>query len=345
MKLNVDFGERGYDIIIEAGGLARLGEFVNLKRKVMVIRDGGVPCEYVQRVLDQCESGFSAVVPQGEGSKSLKTFGFLLGELLKYGFGRGDLVVAVGGGVVGDLAGYVASSYMRGIDFVNCPTTTLSQIDSSIGGKVAVNLQDEFGTVTKNVVGAFYQPKLVLIDTDTLKTLPKRHFVAGLAEAIKAGLIYDAKLFEMFEDFSLDDENMDEKLVEILYSSLSVKKAFVEEDECETGVRAALNFGHTIGHGIESANLGELYHGECVALGMLPMISEDLKPRLLKIYENLGLPTRISYDGDEIFEIMKHDKKAKGENMKVVRVDEIGKYYFDTVPTCELRAVIGDGIK
>ena len=198
-KLTMNLGERSYDIIVKSGSLENLYQFARLDRRVAVVTDSGVPAQYAQRVADQCKDARIITVPQGEASKSFKILESVLRQMLDFGMGRGDLVVAVGGGVVGDLAGFAASIYMRGIDFINCPTTTLSMIDSSIGGKTAVDLGD-----TKNIVGAFWQPKLVIVDPDTLSTLPRRHYINGLAEAVKASLLADPELFAIFEKGDID---------------------------------------------------------------------------------------------------------------------------------------------
>ena len=254
----MNLGEDSYDIIVERGVLSKANKQLNLNRRVLVVTDSGVPEEYAKSLASQCKDGIIYTVPMGEASKSLDIFGKVLGTMLDNGFSRKDCVVAVGGGVVGDLAGFAASAYMRGIDFYNIPTTLLSQIDSSIGGKTAIN----FGGV-KNIVGAFYQPKKVLIDPDLLATLPERQISNGLAEAIKMALTSDKELFNIFENKDID-ENIDE----IIIRSLNIKKSVVEQDEKESGLRKILNFGHTIGHGIESSEeMSELYHGECVALG------------------------------------------------------------------------------
>ena len=251
---------------------------------------------------------------------------------------RGDLVVAVGGGVVGDLAGFAASIYMRGIDFINCPTTTLSMIDSSIGGKTAVDLGD-----TKNIVGAFWQPKLVIVDPDTLATLPRRHFINGLAEAVKASLLADPELFAIFENGDVDAQ-----IGEIICRSLRFKKNIVEQDETEQGMRKALNFGHTIGHGIEAVKgikgrrtVG-LYHGECVALGMLPMIeSKALQKRVRAVYRRLGLPTRTTYDKEKVLAEMLHDKKAQSGQITIIKVPGLGCWRAETIPVEGLRPLLG----
>ena len=336
MKLTMRLGARSYDIIIKRGALRHLNQLINLDRKVLVVSDEGVPPQYIDAVTAQCREGYAAIVPQGEGSKSLACFAHLLGELLAHGFTRSDAVIAVGGGVVGDLAGFVASAYMRGIDFINCPTTTLAQIDSSIGGKVAVNLNG-----TKNTVGAFYQPRLVVADPNTLQTLAPRHFAEGLAEAVKAGLIADEALFDLFEAGDVDAH-----LEEIIYRSLVMKKNVVEQDERDTGLRAILYFGHTIGHGIESAaHLGGLYHGECVALGMLPMIEDPaLRDRTRAVLKQLNLPDTLDYDGDEIFAFTAHDKKLSGDTLTVVKVPACGTARLDKIPLADLRALIGEGI-
>ena len=243
MKLTMQLKSRSYDIILKAGCLANLHQFTNVQhRKVFVLTDSGVPAAYAQTVAAQCPEATVYTIPQGEGSKCLKVYGQVLQAMLAFGMDRKDLLVAVGGGVVGDLGGFCAASYMRGIDFVNCPTTVLAQVDSSIGGKTAIDLGE-----TKNIVGAFWQPKVVLVDFDTLKTLPRRQVVNGLAEALKTGLIGDPQLFALFEC-----EHPEENIEQIVYRSLKFKKKIVEQDEREGSVRACLNFGHTIGHGIEA---------------------------------------------------------------------------------------------
>ncbi len=337
-KLTMNLGERSYDIILRRGALENLYQFANLGRRVAIVTDSGVPASYAQRVADQCRDSVIITVPQGEGSKSMKTLESVLTQMLAFGMGRGDLVVAVGGGVVGDLAGFAAAVYMRGIDFVNCPTTTLSMIDSSIGGKTAVDLGD-----TKNIVGAFWQPKLVIVDPDTLSTLPRRHYINGLAEAVKAALLADPELFAIFENGDVDAE-----IDTIIYRCLKFKKHIVEQDETEQGMRRCLNFGHTIGHGIEAVRgikgrrTNGLYHGECVALGMLPMIeSKALQKRTRAVYRRLGLPLRASYDKEKVLAEMLHDKKAQSGQITVIRVPGLGCWRADTIPTDALRGLLG----
>ena len=338
MKLTMQLGSRSYDIILKSGCLANLYQFANVaNRKVFILTDSGVPEQYAQTVLAQCPNGMVYTVPQGEASKSLKVYGQVLQAMLEFNMTRKDLLVAVGGGVVGDLGGFCAASYMRGIDFVNCPTTTLSQIDSSIGGKVAVDLG-----AAKNIVGAFWQPRLVVVDPDTLSTLPRRHFINGLAEAVKMSLTSDAELFEMFEKLDVDAE-----IETIIYRSLLIKKQVVEKDETEKGMRAILNLGHTLGHGIEAVKgisgrrTNGLYHGECVALGLLPMIEDrQLAKRVRAVYRKLGLPARTAYNKEKVWAYMLHDKKFRDGRITVVKVPGLGCWRLDKLDEAGLKAIL-----
>lgn len=339
MKLTMKLNRSGYDIILKRGCLRNLHQFTNVQnRKVFVLTDSGVPAQYAQTVADQCPDSTVYTVPQGEGSKSLKVYGQVLQAMLEFGMTRKDLLVAVGGGVVGDLGGFCAATFMRGIEFAQCPTTTLSQVDSSIGGKTAVDLGE-----TKNIVGAFWQPCVVLIDPDTLDTLPRRQYVNGLAEALKAGIIADPELFALFEKGHVEDN-----IEEIIYRSLQVKKRVVEQDERENGMRACLNFGHTIGHGIEAVKgirgrrTNGLYHGECVALGMLPMIEDkQLVKRTRAVMRTLGLPVRTGVDKHKVLGYMQHDKKSRGDSITVIRVPGLGCWRADKIAISELGGLLG----
>ncbi|MBQ7873715.1 MAG: 3-dehydroquinate synthase [Oscillospiraceae bacterium] len=325
IPVNLPIGS--YDITIERGVLKKAGSVLNLKRRVLIVTDSGVPKEYAETVAAQCKTPFIETVPMGEGSKSLAVFEKLCSSLLEHGFTRSDCVVAVGGGVVGDLAGFVAASYMRGIDFYNIPTTVLSQVDSSVGGKTAVN----FGKI-KNIIGAFYQPKAVLIDPDTLSTLSERHFSNGLAEAVKMSLTFDKELFELFET-----ADARENIETIIERSVKSKRGVVEKDEKESGLRKVLNFGHTMGHAIESVEeLGGLYHGECVALGMLPMCPPEIRERLISVLKKLNLPTKYSGDMEKLITAASHDKKFSGEKVTVITLPEIGRFEMEEWTTAEL---------
>ena len=313
----------GYNITLERGAHTFADKYFKLDRKVLIVTDDGVPAEYAKTVAVSCRTPFIITLPQGEKTKSLDSYKYLLSEMVKNDFTRSDCVVAVGGGVVGDLAGFVAASYMRGVDFYNIPTTVLSQVDSSIGGKVAVDFDGY-----KNIVGAFYPPKAVIIDPDMLKTLPDRQISNGLAESVKMSLTSDKELFALFE--SGDIINNIDKIIE---GSLKIKRFVVEQDEKEGGLRKILNFGHTLAHAIESENAMEkLYHGECVALGMIPMCSEEVRCRLIKVLEKLNLPTKTETDAEAIISAMKHDKKMSGDKITVIFVPEIGQYEMREMP-------------
>lgn len=318
MELAIRLAEHTSNIFIERDARLHLKDYLDLDCKVMIVTDRGVPEQYHQEVLKQCSQGYLYVAEQGEGTKSLPVYEDILSKLLELNFSRKDLVLALGGGVIGDLSGFVAGTFKRGMRFASIPTTTLSQIDSSIGGKVAVN----FGEV-KNVVGTFYHPEVVVIDLNTVKTLTKRHYHNGLVEAVKAGLIADRELFELFEHA----DNVDEHLEEIIVRALKVKKAVVEQDEKEENLRKILNFGHTIGHAIESIyHLEGYYHGECVGMGMMKILEdEEIKERLRKVLLKLEVPLEAEYDVDEVIEFIKKDKKANGDYVTVVQVEKIGE--------------------
>lgn len=327
MNIHMELNENSYDIVVERGILSQAGAHLNLDRRVLIVTDSGVPAVYAETVAKQCKNPVICTVEEGERSKSLRVFGEVLKKMLENNFSRKDCVVAVGGGVVGDLSGFAASAYMRGIDFYNIPTTLLSQIDSSIGGKTGIN----FGGM-KNIVGAFYQPKKVLIDPELLDTLPPRQISNGLAEAVKMALTSDRELFEIFEN-----SNIKENIDEIIIRSLNIKKNVVEQDEKESGLRKILNFGHTIGHGIESSgDMNELYHGECVALGLIPMCDEKIRARVINVLKKCNLYNLIDFDWEKITEAAFHDKKADGEFVTVTTVPDVGYFELRTLNCSEV---------
>lgn len=333
MIIPINLGEKSYDIILERGAIKKAGEYLGIPegRKVLVVTDSGVPEEYSKTVADLFENSSIYTFPEGEKSKNFDTYRLICEELLSHSFTRKDAVIAVGGGVTGDMAGFAAATYMRGIDFYNIPTTLLSQVDSSIGGKTAIDL----GKI-KNIIGAFHQPKKVIIDPDVLSTLPDRQLKNGLAEALKAGIIMDKDLFEIFEEGTAE-----EKIEEVIERSLLVKKKVVEEDEKEAGLRKVLNFGHTIGHAIEaSVEFGELYHGECVALGMIPMCDENIRGRVVSALEKTGLPTVYTFDREKASAALTHDKKSEGKGVTAVFSKEIGTFEFVKTDASELMKLI-----
>lgn len=326
MSIRVNLDKNSYDILIKKGALSNVKDYFNLDRKVLILTDDGVPTSYSQKVADASMDPTIFTIKSGEDSKSLQSFQDICKKMLENGFTRNDCVVAVGGGVVGDLAGFVAASYMRGVDFYNIPTTLLSQVDSSIGGKVAVNFCG-----IKNIIGAFYQPKMVLIDTDVLSTLDERQISNGIAEAVKMSLTFDEDLFRLFEtDSPLDN------IEEIIEKSLLIKKNVVEQDEKENDIRKVLNFGHTIGHAIESLSFEKLYHGECISIGMLPFCDISIKERVLSVLRKFSLPTTTKHNKSDLLPALTHDKKNEGKKIACVFVDKIGEFRIEKLTAQEI---------
>ena len=329
--LRVNTPSKAYDVTFWRGGLAHVGSVFDLNRKVLVVTDDGVPPQYAKTVAQNCARASICALPAGEDSKSFDGLQTLLAAMQNDLLDRHSCVVAVGGGMVGDLAGFAASVYMRGIDFYNIPTTTLSQIDSSVGGKTAIN----FGGI-KNNIGAFYQPCGVLIDYDLTATQDRRQFASGLVEAVKMGCIYDKELFERFLQPQPDIE-------QIIYTGVCRKAEIVEKDETEQGLRKILNFGHTIGHGYEAVSRKTdlpLTHGESVALGMLAMADKELKEKLTQIFNNLGLPTTCNLDKEQVFAAVMLDKKKKGNTIDAVLVKEVGSAQIVPLSLLQLKEKI-----
>lgn len=335
MNLSVKHSGGGYDIVLERGVFSHLRDYLPQKGKALVVTDDGVPPAYARTVASSLTNATILTLPQGEATKSLDNFRLILSRMLELSFHRTDAVIAVGGGVMGDLAGFAASAYMRGIDFYNIPTTLLSQVDSSIGGKVAVDLDG-----VKNVVGAFYQPKRVIIDPNVLSTLDKRQQLAGLAEAIKMAATCDEALFEEIER----GDALGADLERVIEGALRIKRDVVERDTTEKSLRKVLNFGHTVGHAIESEKMGEWLHGECVAVGMLPMCSPSVRARLVAILEAYGLPTGVACDKKALSDFVRHDKKASGEGVSVVYVEKIGSFEFRTLSIEEIETYVEEGL-
>ena len=321
---------RDYDVLVQPGLLddagAQIARVLGTGRTAAIVAGETVAGLYAGRLAASLtRAGFRAVTftyPGGEHCKTLATYAALLDFLAAHRLSRSDLIVALGGGVTGDLAGFAAATYQRGIPFVQVPTTLLAAVDSSVGGKTAVNLASG-----KNQVGCFYQPSLVLCDPDTLRTLPPRQISAGLAESVKMALTSDADLLDRIERSA----DLTAGLPEIIARSLTIKKNVVEQDPHEHGLRRVLNFGHTVGHAIESSAGGRLLHGECVALGMLPMCAPALRPRLIRVLRKCGLPTEIETTREALLPYLRHDKKGQGAAVTAVEVDEPGSFRFTTM--------------
>lgn len=338
--VDVKLKQNPYSIVIGKNILPRLGQSLkslSIGQDAIIITNPVVKRLYGPTITKSLKKvGFSVkvfTVPDGEQSKSVKVCFDVIEKIARYDVLKKSFIIALGGGVIGDLAGYVAAAYKRGIPYVHVPTTFLAQIDSAIGGKVAIDLN-----VGKNLVGAFYQPKIVYSDIAVLQSLPKKQMRNGMAEAIKYGIIYDRKLFEYLEENCNKIFDTDTKtLMHVVERSSQIKAAVVLRDEKETkGVREILNFGHTIGHAIEAAGMFKLYqHGEAVALGMRVaadisvqknMINQGVAARIERLISSVGLPERIkAIKLSNIVRLMKHDKKFIGGQNRFVLVERIGK--------------------
>ena len=331
MIINVKTESSSYDITLKRNAINEVNNILDIKGKALIVTDSGVPEEYSKIVASQIKDSVIYTFPQGEQSKNFETYSALLKTLAENNFDRNDCIIAVGGGVTGDMAGFTAATYMRGIKFYNIPTTLLSQVDSSIGGKTAI---DFLGY--KNLVGAFYQPNAVIIDPDVLKTLPKRQFNNGLCESIKMAATSDSELFKI-----LEENNAEDIIDTVIEKSLLIKKQVVEEDEKETGLRKVLNFGHTIGHAIETVTgLEELYHGECVALGMMFMANGEAKKRIEKLLNKNNLPSETNFNVEAVYEALHHDKKSAGSGVNVVKVKNIGEFQFEFLEYNEIYKIL-----
>ncbi|MBQ5911003.1 MAG: 3-dehydroquinate synthase [Clostridia bacterium] len=343
-------GNGGYDILIKNGILASCGQYVRKVTKAsraLIISDSNVFSLYGQAVASSlAQNGFtvaSHVFPAGEASKNLNTVEGMIKALCENELSRNDIVVALGGGVTGDMAGFASAIYLRGIDFVQIPTTLLSQVDSSVGGKTGCDLA--FG---KNLIGAFHNPKLVLIDPETIKTLPDRYKNDGMGEIIKYALIKSEALYEKLASCN----NIDSVLSDVIYTCVDIKRQVVENDFTEKGERMLLNFGHTLGHAIEKhQNFSGLAHGEAVGVGMLKITKAAERAGLAGIgtaqkietlLNKFSLPTAFSGNTAELVNIMLYDKKRRGNSINLVIAESVGSSFVKAFPITELEGFFAE---
>ncbi len=327
-KIRIKSSSGAYPIYLGRGLLDDLNNFINGQRKILIVTDSGIPEEYLKKVLQSVKDPEVVILERGENSKSFEEYKKIISRMMGREFSRQDAVLALGGGMVGDIAGFAASTYMRGLDFYNFPTSLLAQVDSSVGGKTAINIDG-----IKNQIGTFYPPKAVVIDTDTLKTLDKDLKAEGLVEAIKMGACLDKEFFEF-----LEKEDALSQIQETIGRAISIKAGVVEKDEKESGFRRVLNFGHTIGHALELQ--GDLYHGQAVGLGMICESSGQANARIRKILEKYGLPTEFRIDRDKFKDSLKHDKKLGKDDITTVMTGEIGTYLFKDMTGQELLELV-----
>jgi len=340
-KARVKLGTSSYDIHIGPGLLSQTGaklKEAGFSDKLVIVTDPTVKDLHGSTLMQSLStSGFKVLtleVPEGEEQKSLETAGRLYQELTDFYAERTTPVLALGGGVIGDMTGFVAATYLRGVPLIHVPTTLLAQVDSSIGGKVAVN-----HGLLKNKIGAFYQPGLVISDTDVLKTLPAGQLSDGLAEVIKHGVIKDKELFTYIEENLDQIKALDSRALEtIVYRSAIIKAEVVEQDEKDFGLRNILNYGHTVGHAIESVSEFEVQHGESVAIGMvvearisnkLGILEQSEVTRLKSVISGANLPVELpKLQREKMLQAMKHDKKVLQGKIRFVLPESIGEVFI-----------------
>ena len=308
-----------------------LNKYINKTSKVLIITDSGIPKKYIKALKVKIKNAkvYLHTIPQGEASKSFKIFQEIIKKLIRLNFSRTDIIIAFGGGVVGDISGFAASSFLRGIDYIQIPTTLLSQVDSSVGGKTAINIPEG-----KNLVGAFYNPKAVFISTRFLKTLSEKEYKSGLGEVIKYSLIDNEKLRTLLQSNTTRILNRDNKiLLKIIEESIKTKSKIVTKDEKESGIRAILNFGHTFGHAIEAhTNYKKMSHGAAITLGMIiaskislyeGFIKDHQLDNIINLIDSLGLDTNYSkYKFSELKKYIFNDKKVADGKLNLILINQ-----------------------
>jgi 3-dehydroquinate synthase len=330
-KVHVPLGQDSYDVYIENGLLNKADQYLDSNKEYVVFTDSNIPKEYISSVTSKitCKKVFTFT--PGESLKKAENAIQVIEEMIALELPRSITLIAIGGGVIGDFTGFVASIYMRGVDFIQIPTSLLAQVDSSVGGKVGVNSK-----LMKNAIGSFHQPKLVLIDPTVLKTLEKRHFNNGMAELIKHGIIKGKSLFK-----DILEKDIEENIDDFIYQSISIKRDVVIQDVTDKGIRQILNFGHTIGHAIEQDSKYELLHGESIAIGMSIIAKEqDYYDDLIKVFHKFSLPTSYDYNREELFAFMKTDKKVRKDTLDMIFVEEVGNAFVKRIKLDDMKGYL-----
>lgn len=349
-KVRITPKSGAYDVIIGSGILARSGKLISdmlddRNKRVLIVSDDHVAPLWLGTLKESLEKvGVEYeiyIIPNGENSKSLKNYIEIIQCLERYNFCRSNAVVALGGGVVGDLSGFAAATFQRGMGFIQIPTTIMAAVDSSVGGKTAVNLESG-----KNLLGAFYQPWLVLCDTDTFTTLPREVVRDGCAEILKYGILANEGLFSIVTDSRGDVRAIDE---DVIAKCVSIKKHYVENDEFDHGMRQYLNLGHTIGHAIEACSHYEITHGSAVATGMviatrialkLGICDAECPMTIIEGIRSVGFDINTSHSADELMEAIRHDKKRSGENINMILPKRTGECLLHTMTLNSLEEVL-----
>ena len=341
VKIDNNINVSSYEILIGNGILEdNLSEILEYN-KILIVSDDNIPKEYIEKIYTL--SGNKAlmyIIKNGEESKNIKNYEAILDFMLTNNFTRNSLVIALGGGVVGDLSAFVASTYMRGVDFINIPTTFLSMVDSSSGGKTAINYKN-----IKNVFGTFYNPKKVIIDINLLKSLSVREFNSGVIESVKMAMTFDKEyyieIYKYIKEVLNNNHNIEndkyvniynDLLVDIIKKSVELKKDVIEKDAKEKNLRRVLNFGHTLGHAIEEACSDKVLHGECVARGIYLITDGKIRDEFSEIMKNLNINIKCDFDINKAKANLHHDKKGiSDEKVAIIKVNEIGSFIIEDV--------------
>ena len=325
-NINVSYRNTDYNIYIEDNILEKLSNFINLNRKTLIISDDNIPIKYKEIVGKQLNNAEFFIFKTGENSKNQDTLFSILNHLAKNNYSRDSLLIALGGGITGDITAMAASIYKRGIDYISVPTTLLSQVDSSVGGKTAIN--SNYG---KNLFGTFYNPLMVIIDPTTLNTLDNRQISNGLAEVIKYGIINNPEIITCLEVDSIN-------YLELIKHSIKSKLYYVAQDPHDKGIRQILNYGHTIGHAIEQVSNYEYLHGEAVAYGIKKMIKGcSFEKRIITILKKYSLDINIEFSKEELYTFIQNDKKIYDNSINLILTNELGNGFIKTILLEDIR--------
>jgi 3-dehydroquinate synthase len=326
--ITVPLKERSYNILIQKGLLSQVEDYLSTEKDYIIITDQNIPKKYIEQLTTKLNVLKVYVETPGESLKCAEKAFTLIEDMLDNSFPKSITIIALGGGVIGDFAGFIASIYMRGVPFVQIPTSLLAQIDSSVGGKVAINSKN-----MKNAIGNFYQPTIVLIDPETLETLEPRHFNNGMAELIKHGIIDGNPLFE-----DLLNDSINGNIEDFIERSVRIKTSYVVKDELDNGLRQILNYGHTIGHALEQYSNYSLLHGEAIAIGMTLMSKgTSYESHLRNIFEKYDLPTSYEYNPDDLLKYIVTDKKVKKEKLNLIVIETPGNPLIKPIIINEIR--------
>jgi len=326
--IEINIPNKEYKVHIKNGLLYDVDKYIDVNREIVIVTDDFIPKMYLNVLKTKIPNPLIFEVSMGESSKSIDTVYNIINDMIKENISRGALIIALGGGVIGDLTGFISSIYMRGIDYIQIPTTLLSQIDSSVGGKVGINSKN-----MKNSIGSFYQPKIVLIDPNTLNTLSDKEFNNGIAEMIKYGLIADKNLF-----YDVLEKDVKENIEEYISTCIKIKRNLIINDEYDKGDRQLLNFGHTIGHAIEQDSNYNLLHGEAVSVGMsLISLDTNYHNDLIKVLNKYNLPVKYEYDIETIYNYIKTDKKVNNNKLNIIIIKEVGNGLIKKINLKEIK--------